>query len=212
LPPPGLRGTLHVISEGGIMKSIFAAAAVLSAAALGSPAVAQDRGAVVVGQTEAVVTVVKLDRKARSVTFQGPKGNQVTMIVPKEAQNLDQVKVGSLFNVKYVEAVAVAMQRGGGKPAVSADRQVRLAPKGGNPGGVMVTTTTITASVVAISYADREVALKGPKGNVRAFRVADDVQGFKDVKVGDMLGVVYAEALALDMVPEPGPKAKPSPK
>jgi hypothetical protein len=30
--------------------------------------------------------------------------------------------------------------------------------------------------------------------------------------VGDSINVVYSEALALDMVPEPGPKAKPSPK
>jgi hypothetical protein len=193
------------------MRNILVAAAAMSVLALGSTASAQDKGAVVVGQTEAVVKVTKIDRKARTVTFQGPRGNQVTLNVPKEAQNLDQVKVGSLFNVKYVEAVAVGLHRGG-QPSVSADRQVRLAPKGGNPGGVVVSTTTIKASVTAINYADREVALRGPKGNVRSFRVADEVQGLKDVKVGDTVSVVYAEALALDMVPEPGPKAKPSPK
>jgi hypothetical protein len=42
--------------------------------------------------------------------------------------------------------------------------------------------------------------------------VADEVQGFRDIKVGDTISVVYAEALALEMIPEPGPKAKPSPK
>ena len=71
------------------MKNILVAAAVLSVA-LTSTAAAQDKGAVVVGQSEAVVTVVKIDRKARRVTFQGPRGNQVSMIVPQEAQNLDQ--------------------------------------------------------------------------------------------------------------------------
>jgi hypothetical protein len=193
------------------MKNILVAAAAASALAFASTTVAQDKGAVVVGQTEAVVKVVKLDRKARTVTFQGPKGNQMTLNVPKEAQNLDQVKVGSLFKMKYVEAVAVGLQRGG-KPSVSTDQQVRLAPKGGNPGGVMVNTAKISAQVVAIDYSGREVAVKGPKGNVRAFKVADEVQGLNDVKVGDTISVVYAEALALDMVPEPGPKAKPSPK
>ena len=192
------------------MKSIFVAAAAVSAFAVASAA-AQDRGAVVVGQTEAVVTVVKIDRKARRVTFQGPRGNQVTMIVPEEAQNLDQVRVGSLFNVKYVEAVAVGLQRGG-QPSVGVDQTVRLAPKGGNPGGVVVNTARIRATVVAIDYAGREVAVKGPQGNVRSFRVADEVQGLKDVRVGDSITVAYSEALALDMVPEPGPKAKPTPK
>ena len=192
------------------MKNILVAAAVLSVA-LTSTAAAQDKGAVVVGQTEAVVTVVKIDRKARRVTFQGPRGNQVSMIVPQEAQNLDQVRVGSLFNVKYVEAMAVSLQRGG-QPSVGVDQQVRLAPKGGNPGGVVVNTARIRATVVAIDYSDREVAVKGPQGNIRSFRVAEEVQGLRDVKVGDSINVVYSEALALDMVPEPGPKAKPSPK
>ena len=193
------------------MKSIFVAAAALSVAALAPAAVAQDKGAVVVGQTEAVVTVIKLDRKARRVTFQGPRGNQVTMIVPEEAKNLDQVRVGSLFNVKYVEAVAVSLQRGG-QPSVGVDQTVRLAPKGGNPGGVVVNTARVSAKVVAIDYTDREIAVKGPQGNIRSFRVAEEVQGFGDVKVGDSINVVYSEALALDMVPEPGPKAKPTPK
>ncbi len=193
------------------MKNIFVAAAAVSVVAFAPAAAAQDKGAIVVGQTEAVVKVVKIDRKARTVTFQGPRGNQVTMNVPKEAQNLDRVKVGSLFNVKYVEAVAVGLQRGG-KASVSTDQQVRLAPKGGTPGGVVVTTAKISAKVEAIDYANREVAVRGPKGNVRAFRVADEVQGLNEVKIGDTISVVYAEALALEMLPEPGPKAKPSPK
>jgi len=193
------------------MKYFFVAAAGFCAATLASMAIAQDKGAVVVSQTEAVVTVIKLNRKARRVTFQGPRGNQVTMIVPEEAKNLDQVRVGSLFNVKYVEAVAVGLQRGG-QPSVGVDQTVRLAPKGGNPGGVVVNTARVSAKVVAIDYADRAIAVKGPQGNIRAFRVAEEVQGFKDVKVGDSINVVYSEALALDMVPEPGPKAKPSPK
>jgi hypothetical protein len=56
------------------------------------------------------------------------------------------------------------------------------------------------------------MALKGPKGRVVALTVADDVQGFDQLKVGDTVAVAYAQALALQMLPEPGPKAKPSPK
>ena len=193
------------------MNRILVAAA--SAALLAAPPAvsAQEKAAVVVGQTEAVVKVVKIDRKARTVTFQGPRGNIETLQVPKEAQNLDQVKVGSTFKVKYVEAVAVALQKGG-KPTASVDRQVRLAPKGGNPGGVVVDTATVSAKVQAIDYANREVALKGPKGNVMALHVADDIQGFSDVRIGDTVSVAYARGLALEMLPEPGPKAKATPK
>ena len=195
------------------MKRIFLAAS--AAAVLATPLAvwAQEKAAVTVAQTEAVVKVIKIDRKARTVTFQGPKGRQETLQVPKEAQNFDRVKVGSSFKVRYVEAVAVALLRGGTASA-TADRQVRLAPKGGTPGGVVVNTATVSATVEAIDYATREVALKGPKGNVLALRVADDVQGFAEVKVGDSLTVAYTQALALEMLPEEGgkPKAAPTPK
>lgn len=195
------------------MKSRFAATVAAGVLALPLAAPAQDRGAVVVGQTEAVVKVIKIDRKARTVTFQGPRGNTQTLNVPKEAQNLDRVKVGSSFRMKYVEAVAVALKRGGAASA-AVDRQVHLAPKGGTPGGVVVHTATVTAKVVAIDYADREVALSGPKGGVMGLHVADDVQGFDDVRVGDTVTVAYTQALALEMLPEPSgpPKALPTPK
>jgi hypothetical protein len=195
------------------MKGIFVAATAVALLAVPLAAAAQEKAAVTVAQTEAVVKVIKIDRNARTVTFQGPKGRTETLQVPKEAQNFDRVKVGSSFKVRYVEAVAVALLRGGTASA-SADRQVRLAPKGGTPGGVVVNTATVSATVEAIDYASREVALKGPKGNVLALKVADDVQGFADVKVGDSLTVAYTQALALEMLPEEGgkPKAAPTPK
>jgi Cu/Ag efflux protein CusF len=194
------------------MKKILAAATAFSILGAVFAAAAQEQAAVAVTQTEAVVKVVKIDRKARTVTFRGPQGREMTLAVPKEAQNFDRVKVGSAFKVRYVEAVAVAMQRGGTASA-SADRQVRLAPKGGTPGGVVVDTARISATIEAIDVANRKVAVKGPTGNVMAFRVADDVQGLNEVKVGDSITLVYTQALALEMQPEQsGGKAKAAPK
>lgn len=192
------------------MKRIFVAAA--AAAVLAAPFAvwAQEKAAVAVAQTEAVVKVVNLDRTARTVTVQGPRGGLVTLNVPKEAQNFDQVKVGSTFKVRYVETVAVALQRGGTASA-SVDKIVRLAPKGGTPGGVVVNTVQISATVEAIDYASREVAVKGPRGNIVAFKVADRVQGLADVNIGDQITLVYAEAIAMEMLPH-GPKAKVTPK
>jgi len=192
------------------MKRILAAATAVSLAVIACAVSAQERAAVVVGQTEAVVKVVNMDRKARTVTFQGPRGRLVTLKVPKEAQNLGQVKIGSTFKVRYVEAVAVALQRGGAASA-SAEQTVRLAPKGGTPGGVVVNTTRISATVEAIDYTNREVAVKGPKGRIVALKVSDDVQGFADVTIGDRITLVFTEALAMEMLPA-GPKAKPTPK
>ena len=189
------------------MKSSLIAAAAFATLALAPCASAQvQSGAVVAGEAEAVVTVVSVDRKARTVVVQGPQGRKVTLNVPPEAQNLDQVKKGSRFHVRYVESVAVALSKGGAASA-SADRTVRLAPKGGTPGGVAVSTMQISATVEALDRTRRTIAVKGPQGNELEFQVAPEVQ-LEAIQLGDLVTVVYAEALALQMLPKETKAAK----
>ena len=191
------------------MKSTLIAAAALATLALAPCAGAQvQAGALVVGESEAVVTVVSVDRKARTVVVQGPQGRKVTLNVPPEAQNLDQVKKGSRFQVRYVESVAVALSKGGAASA-SKDQTVRLAPKGGTPGGIAVNTMQISATVEALDRTRRTIAVKGPQGNEFEFQVAPDVQ-LEGIRIGDLVTVVYAQALALQMMPKETKAAKPA--
>ena len=93
--------------------------------------------AVAVKETEAVVTVTKVDKEARTVTFRGPQAaTSARSKCPKESQNLDQVKPGQQYKMKYVEAVAVEIRKGG-KPSATEAREVKVAPKGAKPGGVV---------------------------------------------------------------------------
>jgi Cu/Ag efflux protein CusF len=185
----------------------------LLAAALLVPALvfAQPKSAVVTDQVEAVVTVTKVDAKARTVTVRGPRGNLATLDVPKEAQNLDKVKPGDRFKITYAEAAIVALTRGG-EPAAVVEESVQVAPKGGTPGGYKVRTVKVSAVVDAIDYKNRYVSLRGPKGNTLALPVSDDVKDLESVKVGDKLSIAYTQALALQMVPQEKPAAKPAAK
>jgi len=191
------------------MKSTLVAVTAFAALALAPCVSAQIQGgAVVTGEAEAVVTVVSVDRKARTVTVRGPQGRTMTINVPPEAQNLDQVKKGSRFQVRYVESVAVAVSKGGVASA-SKDQTVRLAPKGGTPGGVVVNTMQISATVEALDRTRRSIAVKGPQGNVLEFQVAPEVQ-LEAIQLGDLVTLVYAEALALQMLPKETKAAKPA--
>jgi hypothetical protein len=183
------------------------------AAAILVPAVAfsQPKGVVDTNQIEAVVTVTKVDQKARTVTIKGPQGNVRTLQVPPEAQNLDKVKPGDRFKMTYAEAVVLALSRGG-EPSASADRQVKVAPKGGTPGGYVVKTEQITGVIDAIDYKNRYVALRGPGQNTLALPVSADVKNFDQVKAGDTITIAYAQALAVEMIAEPKPAKKPAAK
>lgn len=185
------------------MRRILLAAALLVPAA----ALAQPKGVIAADKVEAVVTVTKVDQKARTVTVRGPKGNLETLAVPPEAQNLDRVKPGDRFKLTYAEAMVIALTKGG-KPSASVEDVVQVAPKGGTPGGFKVRTHQLSVVVEAIDYKKRQVSLRGPKGNIVALPVSDEVKDFESVKVGDKLSIVYSQALAIEMVAQEKPKKK----
>jgi Cu/Ag efflux protein CusF len=130
------------------MKRIAVMAAILSSAVSLAHAQVKD-SAMAVQEAEAVVTVTKIDKEARTVTFRGPRGNLGTLDVPKESQNFDQVKVGQQYKMKYVEAVAVEIRKGGA-PSATAAQEVKLAPKGAKPGGVVTRTVQLAGVVEAV--------------------------------------------------------------
>ena len=181
------------------MKSML----IIAACALAQPAGAQSLkdGAVVADEVEAVITVTAVDTQKRTVTFRGPKGGVAILDVPQEAQNLDKVKKGDRFKVKYVESVAVSIRQGGA-PADTESKDVKLAPKGANPGGIAVHTQTRSVMIDAVDYTNRYVAVRGTSGETLALKVADGV-ALDKLSAGDRITVTYTRALALSMEPQP---------
>jgi hypothetical protein len=59
--------------------------------------------------------------------------------------------------------------------------------------------TTVTASVEAINYADREVTLKGPMGNKVTFTVDKRVKRLDEIKVGDLVEANYFVSVAAEL-------------
>ena len=71
---------------------------------------------------------------------------------------------------------------------------------------------TITATIEAIDQANRVVTLKGPKGNSVDVTAPDQMEGFKNLKVGDQVTATYFNALAVRIRKpgDPAPTAAPS--
>src|SRR5436190_8466119 len=180
--------------------------------ALAAPASAQSLkdGAVAAEQTEAVVTVMGVNQDKRTVTVRGPKGNVAVLNVPPEAQNLDKVKAGDRFKMKYIEAVAVAIGKGG-EPAQSVTRDVSASPKGGTPGGTIMKTERRSVMIDAVDYKSRYIAVRGTSGATLALKVADGVP-LEQISAGDRISVAYTQAVIVEMEPQPKPEPKPAAK
>lgn len=186
------------------MKRIAIAVAI-SSLVLSAHAQVKD-SAMAVQEAEAVVTVTKVNKDARTVTFRGPRGNLGTLDVPQESQNLDQVKVGQQYKMKYVEAVAVDIRKGG-VPSAAAAQEVKLAPKGAKPGGLVVRTVQLAGVIDAVDYNERYIAIRGPKGNVMPLKVGSDIN-MQELAAGDRISVTHTAALAIEMVAQAPAKKK----
>jgi len=175
---------------------------------LAAPAVAQSPkdGAIAVRQSEGIATVLDVDQQKRTVTIRSPDGGTKTLQVPPQAQNLDRVKKGDRFRVRYVESVVVGIRKGG-EPASSDKEDVRVAPKGADPGGVVVRTQERAFVVDAIDSKNRSIAAHGSDGAVQAFTVADDVP-LEQLAVGDRVAIRHTEAFAMQFEPQPAGKPR----
>ena len=160
------------------------------------------KGTAAGGQVEQITgTVTALDLAKREVSIKGPKGNVETMTVSKEAQNLDQVKVGDKVVVTFYRGVALTyLPPGTPAPTPEVSGAAEAAPKGAKPGGEAQVTVRGTVTVTNIDLKSRTVTLKGPEGAEYRVKAGPDVQIDK-LKVGDKIYAVYQEGIALSVQP-----------
>ena len=82
---------------------------------------------------------------------------------------------------------------------VASAQEQKAAPKKdtSKPGGVVVETTTVTATVDAVDAASRNVTLKFPDGRMQVFEAGPEVRNFDQIKVGDQVKATLAESVAI---------------
>lgn len=163
--------------------------------------VSKEPGKVTVAATVKVTgTVEAIDKKTREVTLKGPKGNLSTMVAGPDVRNFDQVKVGDVVSVGYLEALSLTLKKGGkelrGKTETTDGAR---AAAGEKPAGIVGRQIEVTADVIAVDTKTQLVTLKGPKQTVD-LKVPDPEQ-LKLIKVGDQIQAVYTQAVALSVEP-----------
>jgi hypothetical protein len=79
------------------------------------------------------------------------------------------------------------------------------------PGGVIVESSTITATVQEIDKANRMVTLKMSDGTIKPVKLSDEVKNFDQIEVGDKVVADYIASFAVDVQKgESGPGASTS--
>ena len=160
-------------------------AAKAAVVAASSPGQATGAAAVTVS-----ATVEAIDKATRQVTLKGPQGKLNTITAGPEVRNFDQVKVGDVVTVRYMEARTLTLMKDGKElRSMTETPGAARAPAGARPAGVVANQTEVTANVVALDAATQTVTLKGPTRTVD-LKVPDAGQ-FKLIKVGDQIKAVF---------------------
>lgn len=194
------------------LASVLVGAVPFAAQAQSGPtthAAAASAPGAVAGAATAQITakVTAVDPAKRSVTLQSASGKTRTIEVGDQVRNFDQIKVGDTVHVKYTQALALEVKKGGGALSAPAAEGAITPPPGPGekPGGVIAHKVTATVEVVAVDHAKHLVTVRGPEGN-EADVEAQDPEQLKNLKKGDHVQITYVEALAI-AVKETPPKA-----
>ncbi|MET3653486.1 hypothetical protein [Dyella japonica] len=156
-------------------------------------------------ETETVTaTVVQIDPQTRHVTLRTPAGEDTVEVGPG-VKRLDEIKVGDKVKMTYQHALALELL-----PANSAEAGTEMEgnvtrdEKTSAPGGTVERAVTVTAKLTAIDLKKHTVTLTGADGKTRMIEVKDPSRQARlsKLKVGDMVRITYAEALAVTVIPQ----------
>jgi len=200
----------------GAMTSLTLAAALLgygsaawadqSAAPAAAKSAAADQPAPFVKESlqQMTATVEAVSMATREVTLKGSAGQVRTIKVGPEAHNLDKVRVGDRVTVNYYESLTAQM-RMHEQPNVgfmNAAGAVRAAP-GERPGGAAAQSTASTVTINSVDMKDNTVTFHRADGAVNTIPVMspEGRQFISKLKAGDVVDVMYTEAIAVDVAP-----------
>ncbi len=143
-------------------------------------------------------TVAAVDKDAKTITLKGPKGRTVTLDV-QDPSKLEAVKVGDPVVATYMEAIAFQIKKPGTATPGTTVQESRVSSKPGEtPAGAIGQEVTVTATITEINKKAGSVTIKGPQGNSETIK-AKDPKNLDLVKVGDLVEITYARALAVSL-------------
>ena len=153
-------------------------------------------GTIAVELVKATAKITTVDTAKRTVTLDF-EGTTKTITCGPEVRNFDQIKVGDLVKVAFVEALAVYIQKAGAPAGGDDLATITLAAKGAKPGMVATNTVVLDAKIDAVDAKKRTLTVTTPNGVTRTLKVAKSVKGLKNLKKGDDVVVRFSEALAI---------------
>lgn len=170
----------------------------------GDKAAATEKPSFSASQKIQLVAVVEaVDREARTVTLKGPQGNSRTLQAREDSNNIDQIHVGDLVDVEYIQHMSIEVFANDGmEPGTGVIGAMAANEEGETPAVMEMETMVVTAVVEEINIEANTFKLRWPEGEVVEYE-AQDPENLKKADVGDLVVTSHTEAIALSMQEKP---------
>ncbi|WP_426416144.1 hypothetical protein [Aestuariirhabdus sp. LZHN29] len=143
--------------------------------------------------------VAGINHETRELVLVDEGGFEQTFVVGEEARNLDQVSVGDMLTINYLENITIKVVDGTNMEAGAAVVAEAVRSKEGEmPAGAMGQTQVEVYMVEAINLESNTFVLKDAAGNVKEF-TARNPENLKRSSVGDAVVMSVTKVIAVDV-------------
>lgn len=148
-------------------------------------------------------TVVSVDQATRHVVLKGADGSTMQVAAGPEVRNLAQLRAGDTVRMDYFQATTVSMADPADTGEVQQTAMAARAPKGGEPGAVAATNTSMVVTVVSYDRNNGIATFRTPDGMTRQAVVPPELRSFAERRgPGSRVLVSMTEAVAVTIAPE----------
>jgi len=142
-------------------------------------------------------TVEAINLETRRINLRNEDGTLTSTIVSEDAHNLDQVKIGDVVVVEYIENLSIDVVSVENAEALVAEASVvARAEKGEAPGMAKIDTIVATAIVEEINLEANTFKLKDAEGDINEYE-ARKPENLRKAAVGDMVIITLTRAVAI---------------
>lgn len=176
--------------------TIAAAALLLAACAAPGPDAAMSESA---AELRGVIEII--DPVTRQVVVRGEDGRAVTVTLPPEARNFDQLAPGDRVAATYSESIAARMATPDDRRETVIGTAGGRAPVGATPGAAAGMALTSVVTWVGYDAATTLATFTGPTGLTHSVAVPPEMRDFAAARrPGDQVAIDYSEAMAVGVV------------
>lgn len=149
-------------------------------------------------ETISTVTVQKINKKTRAITFKNEQGKVSTFVAPQEVQNFNQIKVGDIVTIRLSTNTDVVVTRGALETQTrTVQESMTRAKLGDKPARKLTRTTTDQAKVADLDFKTKTVTLESMHGTVKI--IAQNAEHFNTLRVGDIVNAISSKSIEINV-------------